>query len=71
MIVREETFQTAIVKLYSVNYHKHVGFDILTVGTTKSMVSWIVKLHSSETAKHFGGTYCFHLQRQRMSQARR
>lgn len=54
----------------SVNYHKHDGFKVLTVGTTKSMVSWFVKLRSSETAKHFGGTHCLHPQGQRMSQAR-
>jgi hypothetical protein len=44
---------------------------ILTVGTMKSVVSWIVKLCSSDMAKHVGGTYCFHIQGQRMSEARR
>jgi hypothetical protein len=42
--------------------HKNSGFEVLTDVTVKSTVFWDVKLHSSDTAQHFGGTYRLHLQ---------
>jgi hypothetical protein len=48
-----------------------VGFKVLTAVTVKTMASWVVMLCSSETAQHFKGTYCLHLQVKRVSQARK
>jgi hypothetical protein len=36
----------------------------------KVMVYWVVMLCSLDTARRFGGTYYFHLQGQRIRQAR-
>jgi hypothetical protein len=38
--------------------------------TMKISVFWVVMLCGLETAQHFGGTYCLHLQDRRVSQAR-
>jgi hypothetical protein len=39
-----------------------VGFEALTMVTIKSKVFWVVTLCSSETVRHFGGTYRLHFQ---------
>jgi hypothetical protein len=40
------------------------------VVTVRGMVFWFVRLCSSESAWHFGRTYCLHIQDPRISQAR-
>jgi hypothetical protein len=47
-----------------------VGFDVLTSVTVKIIVLWDVMACSVlEVYQCFGGTYCLHLQGQRLSQA--
>jgi hypothetical protein len=45
----------------------YVGFTVLTMLSMKSMVFWVVTMCPLEKAQRFGGTYCSHLQGQRIS----
>jgi hypothetical protein len=50
--------------------YRDAGFEVLTSVTTKNTVFWVVTPCSSEIAPRFGGTYLFHLQGRKVSQAR-